>query len=221
MVVKAEDTFTVGSDTNLENHTPSPTGTAWVVKTAGRLFIPASLDAVNNIEADGTRYPGRETTDIGDDDMDITGVLEMLNSDDIGAPQFCGICARMTSANVGNYFSARIVDDAGADDVTLRLFKVIGGTETELGTGFTLTGLGPFTVKLEIRAGTQKVFENAIERISATEADTVLQGNQFGGLESSDEDELDPLIDNYKSESVGAPAALAQEPKIVNGPLLM
>jgi len=216
MVVKAEDTFTEASDTNLENHTPSPTGTAWVVKTAARLFIQGDLDAVNNIEADAVRYPGRETTDIGDDDMDITGVLEMQDTDDIGNTQFCGICARMTSANFDNYYTARIVDDAGGGDVTLRLFKIIGGSATELGTGFSLSGLGPFTVKLEIRSGTQKVFENAIERISATEADTVLQGNQFGGLENSDEDELNPLIDDYKSESVAAPpAARRRYPQII------
>ena len=73
MAVISQDSFTAGSDENLENHTPN-IGTGWTTNLTEGQTDMLVLEASDVIQF--SAVPGeegaREDTDVGDDDMDVS-----------------------------------------------------------------------------------------------------------------------------------------------------
>ena len=130
-IIRANDTFTDASSTLLENHTPD-TGTGWSVSAASEIEIQSNRASLNG--PDTSIRVARETTDLLDDDMDVTADLELINPDGNGPNNFAGITARNSSADFLNYYLVTIEEDD--DNFAIALYKVVGGTKTLLGTRY-------------------------------------------------------------------------------------
>lgn len=197
------DLFTDTAATALTAHTPD-VGASWAAETGANLGINNATTQGSAVTPAGnaTTY-GRKGDDIGDDNMDVTGTL---HSSATSTSRFVGVCGRMTSANFDNAMCARLIGNA--TNLTLQLTTEIAGTGPTVvptcGTAATTFALSTVhTVKLEIRTGTQKVYVGGVEHISCTEADTVLQGNNYAGIIING-NVLGISVDNFLSESVAA-----------------
>lgn len=167
-----QDAFTAGSDENLESHTPD-VGAGWSVEVATKFQVRGSTDDVDHT-ASAIEH-ARKGDDIGDDDMDVTGVCKCANA----SARIAGVTGRVASGSFNNCYEAYLNGDGSAVDVFL--FKNIAGTRTQLGTwNGNLTNNTEYTVKLEIRTAAKKVYVNGTERISSS--DDSLTGNNYAGI---------------------------------------
>lgn len=192
----AQDTFTEAVDTDLESHTPD-VGTGW--DTDGAASFQAT--DTDDLRASGTSIQAaRETTTIGDDDMDVSidYVVIRLSSD-----SRIGVIGRVPDTEDGeeNSYQSYFIGDGSAVDITLD--KVVASIRTNLGSydANITSGDLPETMKLEIRTAAKKVYLNGIERISSS--DDNLTGNNFAGVTGQ---RGVPRGDNYLSESVATAA---------------
>lgn len=196
MATTAQDNFTEASDTNIESHTPSPTGTSWTPATTGDTKVIGSTDSVQPRSGANECFV-REGTDIGDDDMDVSADV-VLNTTNSG--HRAGIAGRYASGSHNNQYQA-YAQGSAATTYDIFLFKNIAGVRTQLGT-YALTVASTaevVTLKLSILTATKKVFTNGTERISSS--DDNLTGNNYAGLYGRNSS---PRIDNFLSESVSA-----------------
>lgn len=200
MATKASDTFTEASDTDLKDHTPD-TGTGWDTDGDTQPEVEGSSDQLQH-HNNSTPDCGREETDIGDDDMDVT--MDCYLGDDQDNRR-CGVTGRVASTEAGEdnaYWGYLQGDDAGGMNAVLD--KVVSSSTTNLSSSSVM--FDPLTdtveVKLEIRTAAKKVYLDSMEELSSS--DDSLTGNNFAGVIISRQD---PRGDNFLSESVGAPPA--------------
>jgi len=192
MATKAQDAFTEASDTYLESHTPD-VGTGWVVSDASEILVNAANDKVTGDADTGSFRHARETTDIGDDDMDVSLLCFASGT----TSRRIGVCGRIPAETpVNNLYRASL----RGSDFLVELEKVVGGVATALGT-YTFTG-NTATLKLEIRTAAKKVYVDGVERISTT--DDSLIGNQFAGLFLRNRPLSVCSGDDFLSESIAA-----------------
>ncbi|HYE74846.1 MAG TPA: hypothetical protein VEF04_16015, partial [Blastocatellia bacterium] len=196
MATKAQDTFTESSNTFIESHTPSPTGTGWTPSTTSDVTVLEASDDVR-ISAGANIRSAREGTDVGSDQMDVSADVVIAST---SSAERIGVTGRYASGNHVNHYRAL---GQGATTVTrtILLTKQVAGADTALGT-FTLTiaeTSAVTTIKLEIRTAAKKVYTNGTERISS--ADDSLTGNNFAGIYGRGSV---ARLDNYLSESVSS-----------------
>lgn len=194
MATVGQDTFTEGSNTNLEDHTPE-VGAAWAVEAATKFLIRAADDDVDHLNA--AIEHARKGDDIGDDDMDVTGVCKCANA----SARIAGVTGRVASGSFNNCYEAYLNGDGGAVDVFL--FKNVAGTRTQLGTwNGNLTNNTEYPLKLEIRTAAKKVYVDSVERISSS--DDSLTGNNYAGivLNGSAGGNTQTRVTSFLSESV-------------------
>jgi hypothetical protein len=202
MAIVGSDTFTESSNTDLENHTPD-VGSGWSVPGAGNFAIVGSNDDVSHTV--GTTFDiARKEDDIGDDAMDVSASCKTHSAT---GSRHSGVAARVSGSDLDNGFLAvlRTANSSEDGNISLYLFKKVSGTVTELGSytaGINSNEL--HTIKLSIRSGSQKVYLDDVERISATEPDSTLQGNTYAGICMGGSASSHTRITTFQSESVEA-----------------
>lgn len=195
----AQDTFTELLDVDLLDHTPD-TGTGWDTDTQADLDVFGLLTDNVGVASGSTNIrAARETTTIGDDDMDVTldCVLNSVATNNSGGPT-----GRIPDTVNGsaNRYQAKLVGDATTVDVELE--KVVASTTTSLGTyDLNAASTDTVTLKLEIRTAAKKVYVGGVERISSV--DDSLTGNNFSGIGVL---RSNFRGDNYLSEDAAAAA---------------
>jgi hypothetical protein len=147
------DTFTEGSDTNLESHTPSG-GTAWtrVDGAAGAAVVNAANDALHAASATNTMY---RCDDQGSADQYVQYKVSSLN-DNVSF-----VCNRATDAN--NFIGVRV------NATKIELFKRVTGTFTQLGVDGTTTVVVTDVIKLESEGDDHRVYINGNLEITRTD----------------------------------------------------
>lgn len=208
MAVVKQDTFVDTANVQLQNHIPTPSGTGgWDTDTDPRLEIGAANDL--RIDSETSHKFGRETTSIGDDDMDVSLDVQLNNA---SANQHkCGPSGRIPNTENGsaNGYHLWLVSKGTGGD--LELVKRVASVETSLGTNsFGGSVATPFTLKLEIRAGAKKGYIDGVEKISSS--DDSLIGNTYAGVNGL---RNAWRADNFLSESVDAPTPPAPAPAAV------
>lgn len=205
MAIRADDTFTEAVDTNLEDHVPSPTGTAWQTQVAASFIVAAAVDNVSNNS--GADEVAKETTDITTPNMIVRADCE---SGDPKVVAGIGPMTRLPSGDVSvaanrDGFAAVFegaADKTGADVV---LYRVDNGSPTELGR-FNGNFGGGVVVNVRIEsdsADDHRVFVDNVLRIGPIN-DTAHNTNQFAGLFTRAATN-DFTLDNFRSEDIAVP----------------
>lgn len=204
MATVGQDTFTEAANTDLASHTPD-VGAGWSVQTASAFRDVGGTDDVAHQNASLER--ARKGDDIGGDQMDVSADVKVSGN----TGRIAGVCARMSTDGYADQYEAYLLREGSGTQKTVKLFKNVGGTRTELGSATITLGDNTYTtLKLSIASGSQKVYTAGVERIAATEADSTLSGRKYAGLLMLGTSFGDNTrIDNFLSESVAATVALA------------
>jgi len=214
MSTVGQDTFTEGSNTALQSHTPD-IGSGWTNEANQFTVLAASDDLRHDTTA---LQRTRKGDDIGDDNMVVTAEVKVANT----ANRVAGVCARMSTDGFADQYEAYLLRNSGTQQDVV-LFKNVGGARTQLGSTATIT-LNSSTyiwLRLTIGAGTQLVETSPdgsawTTRVSTTEADTTLQGRQYAGLIMNGNNNNGTGADEFLSESV----AVATQPPYTPWPQL-
>ena len=192
------DTFTRAANADLSAHT-SDSGHSWTIEAGVAEFtVEASTDELNH---SGTvDRLARLGVSVGDDDMDVS-ITVITNT---GTNRRIGPVARMNTTDFTNALYCYLEGKGAGVAMEVQMFKRVGGTETQLGATHTTSitaNSETHTLELQIRAGSQKCLLDGVEVVTATEADTTLQGNMYGGLFMKNHAGIGRL-DNFLLESV-------------------
>ncbi len=182
MTIRVSDTFSVGVDTNLDVHTPTPTGDGWTeeVRTGNRYQRIRTADDYSQSNAgensDRHIYTAQPNCSGAEYDVEaqLVGVPAGAGTDD---PWF--LVARLTGT--GDYYSAGVYDNAPAADK--KIFKTVGGTPTELASGAMSAEIADNDILMfEVRDATKKLYKNAGEELSTSNNDITASGRAGFGL---------------------------------------
>jgi len=172
MAVVVNDTFTEASDTTLASHT-GETGATWAkhASYAGTIRVIGATDRIRQDAVSGGDAVYYASGTPATAEYDVQASLYVASNVD-----FAGLCGRIDTA--ANTYYLVIYYQANG---TWVLDKVVAGTATNLGT-YTqaLTLSQSYTVKLEIRDATKKVYIDGVERISS--ADNAITAAGKGGV---------------------------------------
>ena len=166
-----QDTFTEGADTVLSSHTPSPTGTSWVLvaQLTNTMSVIAATDDLRGTSAGtalGACYKSQPDPAINDYDVQWT-----LNAVDTGsATRPARLHGRLTDAS--NWYAAKLRPTAHAVNA-LELVKSVADVITVLAT-VDQAWVATDTCMLRIRDAAKEVFVNGSSVLS--NADDVLTG---------------------------------------------
>ena len=184
------DTFTEGSDTVITLHTPD-IGTGWTEvfdsSTSGNdALIVALTDEVQAGQQQNNRgqmYTAQPNPTFDDQVVSITIDAGFTETGSKGV----GIIARRTDNN--NLYVVQILGNSATDE-SVKLFKKVTGTYTQLG-AYDATLAAGTIIKLEITDATKKVYVDGVQRISST--DNALTSVGTWGLAFGSEAGLDSL----------------------------
>ncbi len=166
MAVIVSDAFVEGSNTTLDNHTPG-TGSQWlevVILGTTELQVEASTDWLRSSgSATGNGQFCRSQPSPSTVDYDVE--LEVIGVDTGSSTRVWRIHGRATDGD--NTYMVELLPTGHTDnDVTL--FKIVGGTKTQLAT--VDTGLAANDViKLELRDAAKKVYKDGAEILSSAD----------------------------------------------------
>lgn len=180
--VKVYDTFTESSDTLLTSHTPD-VGTGWTEvynSSSNNATVIASTDVLQhatqtNVGATYTAQPAPTSAD-----QDISFTIKGKPTDTGTRP----LILFGQRADASNMYAVEIKSNEHTED-SLILWKVAGGSFTNLGS-YDETLTTSMVIKLELRNGAQKVYADAVERISATDTTHTSAGTWGVGFGRSD-----------------------------------
>jgi len=169
MAIVIDDKFTVGSNTDLDAHTPTDVGTGWTEientgDTSRKARILASTDRVKINTTDGNDrklYTAQGTYTVNDYDVEVD-----VQEDDSADDPFW-LLGRVTDSS--NYYGAAFIDGAGTD---VFIVKKVTGTVTDLASADSDFNSGTWagvTIKFEIRDATKKSFGDTTELLSTTD----------------------------------------------------
>ena len=212
MAVIFEDTFTEGTDVALTAHTPSPTGTSWVVEfndSASVANVVAATDKATpsgTVGSTGWVYTGRPNPTNAEYDVEVT--IDVNAIDDPIGP-----VARFTA--ISDFYALRC---SGGTTQTkdIAIYKRVASTNTELAT-FDGTVVDADAIKFEVRDATKKGYQNATERVSTTDNALTSAGSYglfWGGdttapnawvFQTGDDVQTGCTGDNFKVTEVDAP----------------
>jgi uncharacterized protein (UPF0333 family) len=193
----AQDAFTEGSETFIEDHTPD-LGTSWSVPSQGaETWLVSSKESNTANEKSGSVNAVRENTDLRNDEMNVILKVKLTAIDD--PTKWGGPAGRIPSGTFdgNNMYCARLIgnpDNLGAD---VELIKVIDGVKSSLGIYDANIAIDNWVIiKLEIRTSAKKVYINGVERISST--DNSLTGNTYAGIRARTDV---AIMDDFLSET--------------------
>lgn len=173
------DTFTEGSDVNLESHT-ADSGGAWDESTAGGIRVAEATDkAIGNA---GAVRRATNATSIGTPDMVVEADISV--SDGGATSSSAGIYAREASASTfGDHYLCALFDDVFGvgGSVDLALASRVGGADGVLDTGVNFNGTfgTVYHVRIQVSGSSVTCCVNHTECVSGT-ADEVTTGNYVG-----------------------------------------
>jgi hypothetical protein len=169
------DHFTEGADRDLNGHVPD-TGSAWVriVQTStNRAVVFAATDQVganaSSVGAAGELLKSQPSPVQTGQDVQIKIIT--VYSGASWTTVLWGLHARMVDQN--NYYALR-AHSTGISP-RLELIKVVGGVRTQLASSNTVL-VANDVVRLSVRNGSQKVYVNDVEVLSATDTQLTLPG---------------------------------------------
>lgn len=199
MAIIANDNFTEVSTTDLVGHT-SDSGDEWLGDT--RLDVIGGAGTVNTVVGSGARHFAAIDVAPASADYKVSADITINNLNDFKA---AGVTLRATGASFDNCYGAQV--DNNNEEV--QLVEVTSGTETTIGTAFTLDVSSlPVTYKITVQAvgTTIKLFVDDVERDSTTDSTHTATG-LAGLFARSASVALDaPDIGVFIAETVGAPA---------------
>ena len=165
------DTFTEGSNQDLENHTPN-TGTSWtqlwadnpargwdVIASSG-IAQCSMAGGVGNVYTADVSYPSA--------DYDVTVTMTQLSSQ-VDDPIY--LFVRIQDQE--NMYAVRLIDQGGSG--TCQLYKKVSGTWTALGSTFDPPADGS-VVRLEIIGTVLKFYDDGVQKASATDSGISIAG---------------------------------------------
>ena len=210
MAVISEDDFTEGSDVDLVNHTPTPTGDSWTEEENTETKIQRVLAAEDFSASNGSAGSDRHIYSIQPNpsvnEYDIEGTL-VYSTYPPGSDDPWYFIARFTATN--NYYSAGTYQPLSTADK--RIFKQVSGTKTELASGDEAM-TGSDALKIEVRDATKKLYRNGSQLIS--NGDDVIKDNGKVGFGlgnawdvGSDDVRFDWEVDDFKVTTVDAAGA--------------
>jgi hypothetical protein len=162
-----EDTFTDTHLTNLDAHTPTPTGTSWTREVladecSGRIMRVVDPGRVENNSSDncGMFYYASPSSGQAEYYTQAT----FVDAGSIASGAAATLIGRY--ADNGNLYVVYSNDDNGQP---YTLAKRVSGSNSSLGTGGAFSNGNSDVIKLELKDATKKVFENSTEVISSTD----------------------------------------------------
>lgn len=208
---EVHDQFTVASDINLVNHTPTPTGDGWTSEfddASGNMFVRASDDICKSSgTSQGTGLVFSVQPDPTVAEYDVEALLVTVDG---SADDTWGLVARMFGANPqDDNYNTR---GSGSATTKIEIRKLVTGTPTVLDT--TAAGYqNGKTYKFEIRDATKKLFEDGVEIASTTNDDITGAGKWGFGygdvLGTADDDTTANWeFDEFKCTEVAAGGAV-------------
>lgn len=184
-----DDTFTEGSNTNLQSHTPD-TGSGYTFLSGATQQIKASLDALGS---DPTRSLYKNDTAIGSADYDAYITIKHGGSAYIPTM----VCVRINGASNDRYCGG-LVDNGG--NPASGIIKVVSGVETSLGVGDTFGPAIDDIYRLNVTGSSLTLYRNGVSKVTATDSAVTAIGNagmDFKGSNSGT-DSIDIQIDNFQ-----------------------
>ena len=202
MTVVFEDTFTEGSDTVLESHSPD-TGTGWTDVGADGIGATV-IAATDHVECDSsngssqTGYTAIYTVGTPDYDVEFDVLGEGAGDNPVGA------FARYTDTS--NYWIYSLRNRGGKD---CRIVKFVAGVRTAVSDVDTDNTWTAETSKFELRGDALKGFFGAVEEVtvvdSAHESVEGPGGLFWGDFDfSTDDTDTNWQIDNFKITEAAA-----------------
>lgn len=88
--------------------------------------------------------------------------------------QRCGVIGRASDA-ARTFYMARIYNIA-ASTSNVQLFKAVAGTFTQLGSNYSISSSGTYTIRLDMSGSTIRALVNGVERISVTDTSITAAG---------------------------------------------
>lgn len=174
------DTFIGTAGVDLVAHVPDTVGLSWVAEEETDAAAIQEIDASGRIDSTAVSADNRHiytcrpnpTATVG---YDVTGTVSAVQASGVTNP-WC-LVARLTDTS--NYYGAHVYGgDAAA---TMRLYKKVAGVVTQLAT-VTQAAAANDVFKLEVRANSQKLYQNGVERLSASDGALTDVGRAGFGL---------------------------------------
>ena len=222
-----QDNFTEASDTVLDSHTPSPTGTSWVLvsQITQTISVIAATDDIRiTAGASGTGALYKSQPDPAVNEYDVQFTFNALNAGD--ANNRCRLHGRMTDAN--NYYALRIEPAPYATD-DCELVKNVANTITVLAaveTSWIVTDtamLRMLDAAKSVRKNGAEVLTNSDNALTAAGSAGVSIGKFLTGSNDTGASVIGWRFDDYLVDEVAAggdPEGSLVGGKLIRGGLL-
>ena len=184
-----DDTFTVGTNTNLQDHTPD-TGSGYTYLSGGTAVIMQSVDSVGKFSS---RALYKNDTAIGSADYDA--YITIKHGGSAYVPTM--VCVRINGASNDRYCGG--LGDNGGNPAS-KIIKVVGGTETSLGVADTFGPAANDIYRLNVTGDDLTLYRNGVSKVTASDSDVTATGNagvDFMAAEAG-VDTIDEQIDNFQ-----------------------
>lgn len=201
----ASDTFTDTTDVVLTSHV-GELGATWAMVPDGSASDNGQISADNRLKMTAGYAAYYASGAPATAEYDVEGDLYVASAGEFAN----GLIGRASVAATTYYFF-----DHYSTANQWRLFKVVAGSFTELGTfGQTLADDTTYAIKLEIRDAAKKCYVNGVERISS--ADNAITATGFAGVRpyGAGSDTTGLHIDNFIATDVGGPPPPTTAPKL-------
>jgi hypothetical protein len=191
----ASDTFTDTATTSLASHTPT-SGGSWTKhanSTAGNAVI-SNANRVRNPTAGGQWNIYYHSATPAAADYDVSATVVMKSDNNVSA---AGPMGRIDTSETRGYL---FVYNTSANG--WRLFKVVSGTFTQLGSTYsqTLTVDVEYVAKLEMVGTAIKGYVDGVQRISVTDSSVTATGKAGLWLEDTASDSVGLSLDTWEAE---------------------
>lgn len=164
MSTVVQDTFTDSNGTLLTAHT-GEAGAAWANHPSYSGTFQIASNRARSSAADGTVNGAYASGVPATAEYDVSATFVIVSAINSGNLAAAGICGRIDTSN-NTLYQVSLTEGTG-----WRLHKFVGGIATQLGSTVTqaLNNGNTFSVKLEIRNATKKLFVNSVEKISSSD----------------------------------------------------
>lgn len=179
------DSFTDADATPLNLHFTSETAEIWSSESTNYPIIYGNRAAG---EDTGVVYQARASSGpFVNEEYDVDIVVAK-----VGTPTYyhAAVMGRLSADEQNGYFASYYEERGVADTELLRLYKIVAGVETLLGSWAGSVADGS-TIKLEMRNASKKVLVNGTERISS--ADNAVSAAGYPGLRIQSADSTNGL----------------------------
>lgn len=177
MAIIASDNLVEASNTFLENHTPSPLGTSWIVSFSTDMTVLAGSNNLKFTNGSNTNT-ARETTTIGTDQMIVQAEVAVNSST---STREGGVAALM--GNSSNYYAAFLRGNAATTYAVLLVKNVSGTTTTLVSSNYTVSSnAAQIPIKLIALTSSKSVYLANSSTVFISAVDTAITATNFAGV---------------------------------------